>query len=90
LRKRARRTKIGRGEEAEMHIDEIMMNVRKELMREMDKYEHFVDCEHGGTIIAEVADDLAFDIEHGVDGDALRRDVTRLAALAIRFLHDLC
>lgn len=74
-------------------VDGIASEVKDELLRAMDNFAPFNSAHEGHSVIEEEFDELWDEIklkQGARDVEAMRKEAIQVAAMAMRFIHDVC
>lgn len=72
-------------------LDEILHDVKDEILKAMEKHEPMPTIHHGKAVIQEELDELWDEIkEQHPSTKLLREEALQVAAMGVRFIFDLC
>lgn len=72
-------------------VQDIQEEIRQELKRAMSIHPPMLSLHHGKAVIEEEFDELWDEIKlKNPDKEKLRAEAIQVAAMAVRFIHDLC
>lgn len=77
-------------EARDSRVDVIAMVVSRELKQAMNKFKPFNSAHEGFAVLLEEVDELWDEVRtKDVNKDNLRKEAVQVAAMAMRFIHDL-
>lgn len=71
----------------------LVRDITDELTRARAKFPRFHSCHEGIAVIQEEVDELWAEVKKGkglMGNEAMRKEAIQVAAMAVRFLEDLC
>lgn len=75
-------------------VDKILSDIREEVLSAMTKFPPFSSAHEGYAVLDEERDELWEHVRGkqggGRDVEAMRQEAIQVAAMALRFVHDIC
>ena len=73
-----------------LSTDEILQQVKTELVRARSKFANFNSAHEGYAVLLEEVDELWEEIKGNEEVAHMRNEAVQIAAMAIRFIEDCC